>query len=124
MSDATPIPPVPDPYAAGTPANAYSAPPAARPADGKTLGIVALILAFVAQLLGLILGIVARNQSKRAGVKNTPATVAIVLSIVLMVLGLIIAVPLIIGGGALLGQCAEYGPGVHELDNGVTLTCG
>jgi len=124
MSDATPVPPVPDPYSSAPPANQYSPPPAAQASDGKTLGIVALVLAFVAQLLGLILGIVARNQSKRAGVKNTPATVAIVLSIVFMVLGLLIAVPLIIGSGALLGQCAQYGPGVHELPNGVTLTCG
>ncbi len=124
MSDATPVPPVPDPYSAAPPANQYSAASAAQAGDGKTLGIVALVLAFVAQLLGLILGIVARNQSKRAGVKNTPATVAIVLSIVFMVLGLLIAVPLIIGGGALFGQCAQYGPGVHELPNGITLTCG
>ncbi len=121
MSDATPVPPVPDPYSAPPPANQYSAPPAAQAGDGKTLGVVALVLAFVAQLLGLILGIVARNQSKRAGVTNTPATVAIVLSIVFMVLGLIVAVVIIVGLG---GQCAQYGPGIHELPNGVTLTCG
>ena len=121
MSDATSIPPVPDPYSAPPPANPYSAPRAAQAGDGKTLGIIALVLAFVAQLLGLILGIVARNQSKRAGLTNTPATVAIVLSIVFMVLGLLIAVPILIG---VVGQCAEYGPGVHELPNGVTLTCG
>jgi hypothetical protein len=28
------------------------------------------------------------------------------------------------GAGALLAQCADLGPGVHELDNGVTVTCG
>ena len=123
MSDVTPVPPVPDPYSAPPPANPDSALPAAQASDGKTLGIVALVLAFVAQLLGLILGIVARKQSKKAGVSNTPATVAIVLSVVFMVLGLLIAVPLLIGGGFLFGQCAEYGPGVHTLPNGVTLTC-
>ena len=68
--------------------------PAAAPADypGKTLGIVAVILAFVFTLLGLILGIVANNQSKAAGFKNTPAKVAIILSIVFMVLGVLIGI--------------------------------
>ncbi len=55
---------------------------------GKTLGIVALIVTFPfgLSLLGLILGLVARSQSKAAGIKNTPATVAIVLSLVFIVL--------------------------------------
>jgi hypothetical protein len=41
---------------------------------GKTLGIVGLVLAFVMPLLGLILSIVAKVQSRGAGAKNTPAT--------------------------------------------------
>jgi ABC-type transport system involved in cytochrome c biogenesis permease subunit len=49
------------------------------------------------------------------------ATAAIVLGFVFLVLGVIliaaIAVPL-------ATQCAQYGPGVHDLPNGVTLTCG
>lgn len=61
-------------------------PPAAAPVPGKTLGIVALILAFFVQIVGLILGIVALVQSRRAGVKNTPAVWAIVLSSVFMVI--------------------------------------
>ena len=99
------------------PAPGYAA-PAAVP--GKTLGIVALILAFFFQLLGLILGIVALVQSRKVGAKNTPAVAAIVLSI-LFGLGWIL-----IGGGAiagLLSQCAALGSGVHEV-NGATYTCG
>ncbi len=96
-------------------------PMAPAASDGKTLGVVALIVAFFFSLLGIILGFVAKGQSKRAGVSNTPATVAIVLGFVFMILGIIIfaavAVPL-------LSQCAQYGPGVHELPNGITLTCG
>jgi len=48
----------------------YSSAPAENPAvyPGKTLGIVALVLAFLFTLLGLILGIVANDQSKAVGV--------------------------------------------------------
>ena len=98
----------------------YSTTPAAVP--GKTLGIVALILAFFFQLIALILGFVARSQSKKAGVKNTPATIAIVLSIIFgigWIIGITVA---IITGVALFNQCAELGNGIHEID-GVTYTC-
>ena len=65
--------------------------PAAAPVvPGKTLGIVALIVAFFFSVVGLILGIVARNQSKAAGVPNTPATVAIILGIVFTVIYVLI----------------------------------
>ncbi len=67
--------------------------PAAAPVvPGRTLGIVALILSIVVSwlpLVGLIMGIVARNQSKKAGVGNVPAVIAIVLSI-LALIGVII----------------------------------
>jgi hypothetical protein len=64
--------------------------PAPAPAvPGKTLGIVALIVAFFFSVVGLILGIVARNQSKAAGVENTPAKIAIILGIVFTVLSII-----------------------------------
>ncbi len=101
-------------------------PPApAAPVPGKTLGIVALILAFFVQIVGLILGIVALVQSRRAGVKNTPAVWAIVLSAVFMVIGIIIVVVLVTAtAGALASACAELGPGIHELADGTTITCG
>jgi len=88
---------------------------------GKTLGIVGVVLAFLAPPLGLILSIVAKVQSKSAGVKNTPATAGIVLSI-LFIAGFIVVMVTV--GGTLFSQCASYGPGVHELDNGTILTCG
>ena len=65
------------------------APGPAPVSDGKTLGIVGLVLAFVFSLAGLIVSIIANNQSKAAGVQNTPAKVGIVLSIIFLVLGLI-----------------------------------
>jgi hypothetical protein len=103
-------------------------PPATQPAaanPGFGLGIAGLILAIIwpLQLLGLILSIVARGQSKRAGFTNGPATAGIIISIVIMVLSVIIAIAF---GGLIWGliqTCGELGSGVHEV-NGVTYSCG
>ena len=121
MSEPTPAPAAP------------AAPPAPAAGDfpGKTLGIVGLVLAFLFSLAGLIVSIIARGQSKAAGVKNTPATVGLVLSIIFLVFQIIWIVVLIIGavtaatlGGAYLQEiCAQLGTGVWEVD-GVTYTCG
>jgi len=56
---------------------------------GKTLGIVALVLAFFTQIPALILGIIAWVWSKNAGVSNVPAKVAVAVSSGLIVLGLL-----------------------------------
>lgn len=72
------------------PTEGYGAPQPANP--GRTMGIVALVLAIVPiglQLVGLILGIVALVQSKKAGQKNGMALAAIIVSSVLIVLGII-----------------------------------
>ena len=114
MTDATPapVPPTPAPMAPA---------PMASGSDGKTLGIVALIVTFFFSLIGLILGFVARGQSKRAGVKNTPATAAIVLGFVFLALTVIIWVVVF---GGLFAACSGLEPGTYTLDNGATLTCG
>ena len=91
--------------------------------SGKTLGIVGLVLAFVANIVGLIVSIVALRKSKKAGFKNTPAVAGIVISIISIIGAVALIIGLSAGAAALVGQCAEYGPGVHELDNGVTITC-
>jgi len=91
--------------------------------EGKTLGIVGLILSFFSGPIGLIVSAIARSQSKKAGLKNGPATAGIVIGL-LSTIGIVIAIIAgIAGGSALLAQCADLGPGVHELDNGVTVTC-
>lgn len=86
------------------PPPAYSQPaqPAVNP--GQTLGIVALICSFFFQILGLILGIIALNQSKKVGMKNGLAVAAIWISVILMVLGLII----VIASFALFGSLAAF----------------
>ncbi len=76
----------------------YSAPqPAAGTGEdpGKTLGIVGLVLAIIAPLIGLIISIVARGKSKQAGFQNGLAKAGIIVSIVLMVLNIIGAIILI-----------------------------
>ena len=106
---------------------ATPAPAAPAVVPGKTLGIVALILAILPfQLIGLILGIVANGQSKKAGVKNGPAKAALIISIILMVLGLIFGIIAAVSGAALFGgltdACSQLGSGVWDV-NGVTYTC-
>jgi hypothetical protein len=104
---------------------AAPAPAAPATVPGKTLGIISILLTvpLALSLVGLIVGIIARSQSKKAGYSNTPATVGIVLGI-LGLIGTIIAI-ILIGAGvaALAAQCAELGSGVHEV-GGVTYTCG
>ena len=103
--------------------------PAAAPANpGKTLGVVALILSILPfQLIGIILGFVALNQSKKAGQKNGVAVAAIVIGFILMAIGIIVSIVLAVSGaaifGGLLDVCSQLGPGVWDVD-GVTYTCG
>lgn len=90
----------PPPYS--PPSYPQSAPPAygapvyqagtGAPVPGRTLGIVAFVLSFFAQLFGLILGIVAFVQSRKAGQKNGFALAAIIISSVLLVVGIVIAI--------------------------------
>lgn len=90
-----------------TPAPA-PAPGAAPVADGKTLGIVGLVLAFVFPLAGLIVSIIAKNQSKAAGVENTPAKIGLILSIIFIVLYVIFFIIYFVAFAALVGTGAVY----------------
>jgi len=93
---------------------------------GKTTGVIALILAFFMPLLALIIGIIARSTSKKAGFKNTPAFVAIILSSVFMALAVIGLLLVIVFGATAISQlkekCKDLGPGVHYEGNTV-ITC-
>jgi cytochrome b subunit of formate dehydrogenase len=97
-------------------------PPMAPPAsDGKTLGVIAFVVVFFFSVLGIILGFVARGQSKRAGVKNGLATAAIVLGFVFLIVGIVVLIAVV---GSLGAACNGLEPGTYTLDNGATLTCG
>jgi hypothetical protein len=92
---------VPPGYAPGgypPPYPGYPAPPVLDP--GKTLGIVGFVLAFIFSLAGLIVSLIARSRSKRAGFKNAFAAWGIGLSIAFMVIGIAIAGLAIAGLGS------------------------
>ena len=99
----------------------YAAPPAEDP--GKTLGIIGLVLSFFTAIIGLIISIVALRRSKKAGFKNTPALIGIIVGILSTVVAIIIGIVSIVALTAVLSQCAQLGPGVHDV-NGATVTCG
>ena len=82
-------------------------PVAAQP--GKGLSIAAIIFAFVMPVVGLILGIVAMVQSKKAGQKNGLALASVIIAAVLIVLGIIIWIVALaslatVGGSELLAS--------------------
>lgn len=100
---------MPDPQTPATPPSAgapstnppapYGAPSEPPTFPGKTMGIVAFILSlfitfFFVQSVGLVLGIVALVQSKKAGHSNRWAVAAIITSAVLMLITIIVAIVL------------------------------
>ncbi|MCS5498734.1 hypothetical protein NY547_15905 [Cnuibacter physcomitrellae] len=95
--------------------NQYAPVPPAPPSPGgavaddpgRTLSIVGLILAFVLPLIGLILSIVAMNQSKRAGYRNALARWGVIVAIIVMALSLVIGIVSAIGGA--LSASFSYG---------------
>lgn len=106
---------------------APAAPGTAPVVPGKGLGIAGLVLAIVLPLIGLIVSIIAKAKSKKAGVKNTPATAGIIVGAILTAVGIIVAIIIVAVSASLVGgvveMCGELGPGVWEVD-GVTYTCG
>lgn len=63
--------------------------PTAAEDPGKTLGIVGLVLAIVAPVVGIIVSAIARSQSRKAGFDNKLAKIGVIVGIVLTVLGII-----------------------------------
>ena len=86
---------------------------------GRGLGITALILAILLNIVGLILGIIALLISRRAGARNGWAIAAIIVGAITFVL---LGAATLVGLSAINSQCGDLGPGVHQW-NGLTLTC-
>jgi len=100
-----------------------AAPLAPATYPGKTLGIVGLVLAILAPIVGLIISIIARSQSKAAGFKNTPAKAGIIVGIILTVLYIVIIVASVaLTAAAFNSACAELGSGTFESGT-TTITC-
>ena len=79
-------------------------PVAYAPSDypGKTLGIVGLVLAILVPLVGLIISVVANNQSKAAGYPNQLAKIGIIVGAILTALGAIwIVISIVISAASL-----------------------
>ncbi|WP_375384898.1 DUF4190 domain-containing protein [uncultured Microbacterium sp.] len=108
-------------------APAYAAPGPAAPIPGRTLGIVAIFVAIFFNFIGLILGIVALVQSRKAGAKNGPAVAAIIIGAVLLVLGIVIAiaviVPLVTFASDTVQACAAVDFTGTVVVRGVEVTC-
>ncbi|MGT2464181.1 hypothetical protein [Sinomonas atrocyanea] len=90
--------------------------------SGRALGIISVILPFVGLgLVGLVLAIIAKSLSKRAGLKNTPASVGMVLGAISVAIGIIAAVAMILGVLDALNQCQHLGEGIHQTGSGTTI---
>jgi hypothetical protein len=76
---------------------------------GKTLGIVGLIVAIFANLIGLIISAIALSQSKKAGYKNTPALIGVIIGSVLLALGIIITIIVVAGSLAAISSGSYSG---------------
>lgn len=122
-------PPAAPAYSSAPPAPA-GAPAPGAPVPGRTLGIVALVVAIFFNIIGLILGIVALVQSKKAGHKNGFAVAAIIVGAVLTVIGIIVAIVVIGGLIAIAGvgtdavqACEAVGYSGTVTVQGVTVDC-
>ena len=87
MSDATQQPmPATTQYFPDQP----SAAPALTQDPGFILAVIGLVSAFFASIVGLVLGIIAQQQSKRAGFQNPTAIAAIIVSASMTVITVVI----------------------------------
>ncbi|MFB2555689.1 DUF4190 domain-containing protein [Herbiconiux liangxiaofengii] len=116
---AYPPPPAGPPTYPYPPAGGYPPPPqpgGTAPGDfpGRTLGIVGLIVSIFANVIGLIISIVALNQSKQAGVKNGPALAGVIVGATLGGIGLLIGLIAVVTsflGIAVAGAAGAAGAG-------------
>lgn len=82
---------------------------------GRTLGVVALVLAFFSQVPALIMGIIAWVWSNKVGRSNVPAKVAVAVSatlLVLIVLAIVGWTALLVSIGGELGGFGMNGLGM------------
>lgn len=89
------------------------APPAVDPGKtlgvvGLTLGIVGFFIAFLAPIAGLVVSIIGRNRSKRAGHKNGLALAGIIVSSVALVVNIISLI-------VFISLAATFGGAINDL---------
>jgi len=92
---------------------------------GHGLGIASLIVSLLgAGLVGLILGVIARNKSKAVGIKNGLALAGIIIGILNMIVVTLVVALVAYAGISVAAECSKLGNGTHVLSNGTKLTCG
>ena len=108
-----------------------SAPAQSVPGNGLSIAgfavaLVSLVLNFftfgIPAIVGLVLSIIGRVQTKRAGKPSGLALAGIIISAVAAVITLIFYIIIAYAAVSLVAQCQELGPGVHSV-NGTTITC-
>lgn len=101
---AEPVQPVNPSYS--QPAQGAYAQPQVDP--GKKLAIIGLILAFIVPIVGLILSIISRSKSKKAGFSGSMAIAGFFISVVTTIFSLIIGLSLVFAAyGAIQERAAE-----------------
>ncbi|SDY84186.1 hypothetical protein [Herbiconiux ginsengi] len=83
--------------------SALRTPPTGTDYPGKMLGIVGLVVAILANLIGLVISVIAYTQSKKAGYKNMPALIGVVVGAVFFVLTVVIGIVSTVAGLAASG---------------------
>ena len=90
----------------------------------RLMGILALVMAFVFPLAGIVLGAIGVSMAKRTGSTNSIAKVGLVLSIVFTVIIAVVAIVIVVVSANLITEvvrvCEQYGEGTYD---GVVYTC-
>gem|GEM_PF-1518776 len=90
------------PYGGPPPGGYPAGPPVPQPQGedpGRTLGIISIVAAFVASVVGIVVGAIGRKKSREAGFPGTLGTIGMSLSIVTAVVGLVVGVLVVTADG-------------------------
>ncbi|MFB2600209.1 hypothetical protein ACEXQE_20660 [Herbiconiux sp. P17] len=83
--------------------SALRTPPTGTDYPGKMLGIVGLIVAILANVVGFVISVIAYSQSKKAGYKNTPALIGMIVGVILFVVSIVAVIVSTAAGMAVSG---------------------
>ncbi|MDR6865987.1 heme exporter protein D [Microbacterium resistens] len=103
------------------PATGYATPPA--PVPGRGLAITGFVLAFLLPLVGMIISIVATVKLRRIGAPSGLSIAGIIIGAILTIVWIVVGLVVIAVVAAIIANCAQYGPGVWDVD-GTVYTCG
>ncbi|PRB16014.1 DUF4190 domain-containing protein [Microbacterium sp. MYb62] len=111
---------------AGYPSAASAAPAYPQPTPtppGRVLSIVGLVLAVLVAPVGLIISIVAAVKLSKAKEPKGLAIAGIIVGALITIFWIVVLIIVFTLLAAVIGMCAELGPGVWQVD-GVNYRCG